>query len=90
MLKRYHKDPENWSTKKKRRAIFERDGWKCRVCGVTVDDRLPRDDPRKATAMHIVAATNGGQWSDENIATGCRTCNVADGVERIPIQTHAF
>ena len=86
MLARYHADPDNWSTKKKRRRIFEADGWICRVCGVQVDDSLPKRHPRKAVAMHIEARATGGEWTSQNMATGCHECNVRDGVNRIPIQ----
>jgi hypothetical protein len=86
MLARYHADPDNWSTKRKRRRLFERDGWRCRVCGTKVADNLPRDHPRRAVAMHIVAKATGGEWTDENMATGCHRCNVADGVNKLPIQ----
>ncbi len=88
MLAKYHADPNNWSGRRKRRAIFERDGWRCRSCGVTVSDELPVGHPRRAIAMHIVARATGGPWSEENIATGCHCCNVADGVNRIPLQVH--
>ncbi len=87
MLALYHADPDNWSTRKKRRRLFERDGWKCRVCGVTVSDELPKGHAKRAVAMHIVAKATGGEWTDENMATGCHRCNVADGVNKIPIQT---
>jgi hypothetical protein len=36
--------------------------------------------------MHIVAKATGGAWTDDNIATGCRECNIADGVNKIPVQ----
>lgn len=86
MLARYYADPENWSTKKKRRRIFEADAWRCRVCGVEVDDSLPKGHPRQAVAMHIVARATGGEWTRENMATGCHECNVKDGVNKTPIQ----
>jgi len=37
--------------------------------------------------MHILAKATGGEWTDDNMATGCHSCNVKDGVNRIPIQT---
>jgi 5-methylcytosine-specific restriction endonuclease McrA len=88
ILAKYHADPDNWSTRRKRRRIFERDGWRCRSCGKTVSDQVNAGDPRRAVAGHIVAAATGGDWSDENIATLCHPCNVADGVNQIPIQAH--
>jgi 5-methylcytosine-specific restriction endonuclease McrA len=87
MLARYHADPANWSSANKRRRIFERDDWRCRVCGKSVTDTVHRDHPRRAVAGHILAKATGGEWTDENMATLCYPCNVADGVNKIPIQT---
>lgn len=88
MLAKYYANPDNWSTRQKRRRIFDRDGWRCRACGRSVTDRVAKGEPNRAVAGHIVAAARGGPWSDENIATLCHPCNVADGVNRIPIQAH--
>jgi 5-methylcytosine-specific restriction endonuclease McrA len=88
MVAKYHADPDNWSGRQKRRRIFERDGWRCRTCGKSVTDQVGARDANRAVAGHIVAAARGGGWTDENIATLCYPCNVADGVERIPIQAH--
>lgn len=90
MLSRYYEDPHNWTTARKRRRIFERDGWTCRACGKHVTDTVHANHPRRAVAGHIVAKATGGEWDDTNMATLCRPCNVADGVNKIPLQTHAF
>lgn len=90
MLARYHADPDNWTTRKKRRLIFERDGWRCRSCGKQVTDTVHRNHTTRAVAGHIVARATGGEWSDHNMATLCHPCNVADGVNRTPLQIHAF
>lgn len=87
VLERYHEDPDNWSTRHKRRRLFERDGWRCRICGTEVTDTVHRSHPKRAVAGHIVAKSTGGQWIDENMATLCHPCNVRDGVNRLPIQT---
>ncbi len=88
VLAKYHADPDNWSTRKKRRRLFERDGWRCRHCGRCVSDQVPMGSDDRAVAGHIVAKAVGGDWSNENMATLCHPCNVADGVNRIPIQMH--
>lgn len=90
MLARYHADPRNWTTARKRRRLFERDGWQCRACGKSVTDTVHRNHPRRAVAGHILARTTGGEWTDENMATLCHPCNVADGVNKIPLQMSAF
>ncbi len=88
MLAYYHADPDNWSTRKKRRRLFERDGWRCRVCNKKVTDTVDRTVDNRAVAGHIVARATGGAWTDENMATLCYPCNMADGVNQLPIQTH--
>jgi len=88
ILAKYHSDPDNWGSRRKRRRIFERDGWRCRSCGRSVTDQVKAGSCSRAVAGHIVAAATGGGWTDENIATLCHPCNVADGVNQIPIQAH--
>ena len=88
MLARYHSDPTNWSTNKKRTRIFDRDGWTCRVCGRKVRDDVKRSHPRKANVGHIIAKSKGGPWEPWNLATLCYDCNRKDGsTHKIPIQT---
>jgi 5-methylcytosine-specific restriction endonuclease McrA len=86
MLRRYHADPSNWSTARKRRRIFERDNWRCRACGKKVTDKVGACHPRRAVAGHILAKATGGRWTNENMATLCYPCNVKDGVNQLPIQ----
>lgn len=52
-----------------RRAVFERDGWKCRHCGSGV--RLEAD--------HIFPYSKGGATTLENLQTLCKTCNIRKG-----------
>lgn len=87
MLARYHADPHNWSTANKRRRLFERDAWRCRICRKQVTDTVHKTHDKRAVAGHILAAATGGQWTDDNMATLCYPCNRADGVNKIPIQT---
>lgn len=88
VLATYHADPQNWSTQKRRVRIFDRDGWRCRICRRKVRDDVPRNHLRRANVGHIVAKSTGGEWSDENLATLCFDCNRKDGVNKIPIQKH--
>ena len=50
-----------------RRAVFERDGWRCRKCG-------------KMGALecdHIEPILSGGDWFDfDNLQTLCRGCHI--------------
>lgn len=60
--------------------VFERDGWRCHMCGRktppnlrgTTDDRAPELD-------HIVTIAEGGEHSERNTACSCRRCNRRKG-----------
>lgn len=54
--------------------VFERDKWKCKICGVKVQkDFIYRDDA--AELDHIVPVSLGGPHSYSNTQTACRKCN---------------
>lgn len=59
----------NWISKKKRLAIYNRDGFACAYCGRTVEDgaRLSLD--------HIKPHSHGGSNDARNLVTCCATCN---------------
>lgn len=60
--------------------VFDRDGWRCHLCGGrtpkelrgTYKDRAPELD-------HIVPLSKGGEHSYANTACSCRKCNGAKG-----------
>lgn len=60
--------------------VFERDGWKCHLCGRktpkalrgTTNDRAPERD-------HITSIFDGGSDTYENSACACRRCNRKKG-----------
>lgn len=60
--------------------VFQRDGWRCQLCGVktprklrgTYDDRAPELD-------HIVPISKGGEHSYINTQCACRRCNGLKG-----------
>jgi len=58
---------------KKRQQIYERDGFRCAMCGADVSDRqlltLPQCD-------HKVPAERGGASVDANLQTLCTRCNL--------------
>jgi|GEM_PF-1228637 len=56
-------------TKEQRKRIMERDGNKCVVCGLD----------KQLTIDHIVPISKGGNSSDENLRTLCKTCNTKKG-----------
>lgn len=52
-----------------RRAVYERDGYRCRKCGSN----------RKLSLDHIIAVTSGGDNSEDNLQTLCLPCNLKKG-----------
>ncbi len=62
-----------------RRRIFERDGWRCGICGEQVDPSLPAIDDFGATLDHIVPLARGGQHVDSNVQLAHWICNRLKG-----------
>lgn len=59
--------------------VFQRDGWRCHICGELTDWTVPRTHPRGATIDHIVPLTKGGLDELGNVATAHHQCNIAKG-----------
>jgi 5-methylcytosine-specific restriction endonuclease McrA len=60
----------NWRTRTK---VFERDRFTCRYCGVS-------DYPREWLVLeHVIPVTKGGETTEENLVTACRSCNHRKG-----------
>lgn len=66
------------ATPAQRLRILERDGWRCRSCGVGLTNTNPRL-PTHAHAGHIVGHIDGGVPSDDNLMAQCRLCNQQAG-----------
>ena len=70
--------------------VFERDKWKCQICGVktprklrgTINDRAPELD-------HIMPLSRGGAHSYMNTQCLCRKCNAAKS-DTPPVQPSLF
>jgi 5-methylcytosine-specific restriction endonuclease McrA len=58
-----------------RLEVFERDGWRCHVCGEAVDPSLRWPDPECAVVDHVVAAWEGGTDTLDNVACAHNHCN---------------
>jgi 5-methylcytosine-specific restriction endonuclease McrA len=54
--------------------IFNRDQWRCRMCGCRVEKVAAAK--HEATVDHIVPLSKGGEHSPSNCQTACRDCNV--------------
>lgn len=56
-----------------RKRILDRDGWVCVYCGSK--DNLTLD--------HVIARSRGGDNSDKNLVTACRSCNSSKGAKSL-------
>ncbi|WP_366514118.1 HNH endonuclease signature motif containing protein [Rhizorhabdus sp.] len=74
-----------------RLKVFDRDGWKCQICGEktprrllgTIDDRAPELD-------HRIPLSQGGPHTYENTQCACRACNISKGATRAAGQMNLF
>ena len=55
--------------------IFERDRWRCGLCGEAVDKTLKSPDPMAASLDHIVSLADGGMHSRSNTQCSHWLCN---------------
>lgn len=61
-------------------AVFERDGWRCYICGIETPRHLRGTWHSNAPELdHIIPLMAGGEHSQENTACCCRACNHAKG-----------
>lgn len=56
--------------------IFDRDGWRCGICGRKVHRALRAPHPRSASLDHIVPLSAGGAHVAENLQCSHLGCNV--------------
>lgn len=60
--------------------VFERDGWKCHICGVQTDKAKRGTYEDDAPELdHITTLSEGGEHSYRNTACACRSCNLQKG-----------
>lgn len=61
-------------------AVFERDKWRCHICGVKTDRRLRGTSEALAPELdHVVTIADGGLHTHGNVACSCRSCNQSKG-----------
>jgi 5-methylcytosine-specific restriction endonuclease McrA len=65
------------------REIFERDGWRCHLCGGRVDPEVDRRHPDGATIDHLVPISLGGDDEPANVATAHWKCNRDKGTRAV-------
>lgn len=55
--------------------VYERDGWRCGLCGKRIDKRLVFPHPRSVSLDHIVPLSCGGEHSMANTQASHLDCN---------------
>jgi 5-methylcytosine-specific restriction endonuclease McrA len=66
------------------KAIFQRDGWRCQLCGKKVEKRLYKTKGTKRYANapsldHIIPISRGGEHTRTNVQCACYLCNCKKG-----------
>lgn len=57
--------------------VFERDKWRCHICGIKTPKRLRGTYEDNAPELdHVVPLAAGGEHSRHNTACACRKCNI--------------
>jgi 5-methylcytosine-specific restriction endonuclease McrA len=57
------------------REIYERDGWRCHLCGRRIFKSKRWPDPKSGTIDHIVPLSEGGIDEPANVAAAHWDCN---------------
>jgi hypothetical protein len=71
--------------------VFERDGWRCQICGDKTPARLRGgSDPKAPELDHRIQMSRGGAHDYENVQLACRQCNGRKGFRKIVGQVALF
>lgn len=62
-----------------RKRIFERDRWRCHLCGNKINEKLKSPHPQSATIDHLIPLAVGGTHEPANVAAAHRFCNMSKG-----------
>lgn len=82
------KKPGRGKTQEMRRAVYERDSFRCRSCGFAAPQHEVKTfyafgwNPVRLQLDHVVPYKLGGQFTIENLQTLCQTCNSRKGASR--------
>jgi 5-methylcytosine-specific restriction endonuclease McrA len=69
--------------------VFERDGWRCHICGkLTKRSLRGQKVPLAPELDHIMPLSKGGEHSLSNTACACFSCNARKGAK--PYGQHSF
>lgn len=73
------------------KQVFERDGWRCQLCGKVTPERKRGTISHNAPEVdHIIPLSKGGEHSLNNAQTLCRACNGWKSDKIIPAQQGLF
>lgn len=62
--------------------VFERDRWKCHICGTSTPKELRGSYLSNAPELdHIITLAEGGSHTYSNVACACRSCNRKKGAK---------
>jgi 5-methylcytosine-specific restriction endonuclease McrA len=56
--------------------VYERDRWRCGLCGKQVNKRLEYPHPMSASLDHVIPLSLGGEHSMANVQLAHLSCNV--------------
>jgi hypothetical protein len=56
-------------------VVYERDRWKCHLCGKRIGKKYKSPHPRSASIDHIIPISLGGTHEYANVAAAHRICN---------------
>lgn len=77
-----------------RKAILERDGYKCRICGISrqyLDDKVPGlGEYLRLEIDHIVPIAQGGTSDESNLQCLCWRCNSLKGSKKTNKQVNSL
>jgi hypothetical protein len=59
--------------------IYERDRWRCGICGKQIDQALTYPDPQSVSLDHIVPVSQGGEHTRANVRASHLLCNFRRG-----------
>lgn len=62
-----------------RKKVFERDNWRCQICGKKVKADASCPHPKAPTIDHIIPISEGGEHSYRNVRTAHFICNSLRG-----------
>ena len=76
-----------------RKAVLERDGYKCRICGISkqyLDDKVPGlGEYLRLEIDHIIPIAQGGTSDESNLQCLCWRCNSVKGSKRTNAQVNS-